>query len=161
MYHSYYAKVLRYGGWVDDKTVSSLSSDPEVLADYFDDNDDPRGDILRRYLKQTSHPENEKLRPGKMFVIPTEGVSIPYVHIGRQTFDIYPYAIERGQKKPDGYAFIWDHNIPQLNPSKVLRSYFTPEETVQIANKFPDENREAILKNIYYHFPHLKPQPTE
>lgn len=167
-----YARVLRYGkGWLDEKEFGSFAGQPEIAADRLDDADDPRGILLRRLIGQTVHPEADKFKwggysrieehPSKRLIISSKP---------RQSLSIIPVAERQELNYPDdaphppirAFYISYDEwpNTVISNPwgGNGLNKVFTPEETLDIADRLPEQHEQQIKNLVYKYFPHLKPK---
>ena len=124
-----------------------------VLADFFDDADDIRGDILRRHLGTTEGPEGRWVPTGSD--VATVG----------NPFDAKPDAsgiwfqparnLAGGEVYPKAVIARMEHFIPTGDkPSKPLfvRAVFAPDELRSLLAKLPDEDRATVEELLDRHF---------
>lgn len=171
MYEKVYVKVLRYGLDVPEKDITALIDQPEILADKFDDEDDPRGDILRRAMGMTTHPTIAHGDTQSYAYVDSPTAKNSYYFIKDNpvghSIDFSVSDTKYPATKAHHVFAVWSPSYNHhLNLIKKLGysfawGMFTPEEILAMSHKFSDQDREGIKDLIYQHWPHLKPQATE
>lgn len=180
-----YVKVLRYGSsWTPSTEMDTLTDQPEILADYLEDRDDPRGDVLRRLLGQTKYPHEGRynMKKGEFgaggwlyhtnpnFRGLPEDIGTPMHEVFRGEDNYSPgsrrlimYSVAPSlNTKPVDVLMELDHR-PSLESSPNLEAkfdhfpyaMFTPEEAMDIIKKFPDSHAKDAKDWFNANFKHL------
>lgn len=160
MYYSSYAKVLRYAGsFLPHHEVVALSSQPEILADRMEDVDDPRGTVLRKFLNNKNYYYQSYLDDSIPFYFGDHSLRVNVVRAPKINS---PKQVSVSWFAPETQRLDYHPELKKhFDEDPLIEAYFTPEEALHLAQKFPDKNRSEVEQMIYKHFPHLKPQGAD